>query len=505
MNLKRVAKGLVAFASSLALVFGALGAPAQAANTPTLTIGQVANVTSWDPAQATPGHLMVFYQGVYDNFILRTPDGKYRPNLATKWTVSKDYKSVTLTLRKGVKFTDGTAFNASVAKKNLDAFIKAVGPQTSTMAGATVTAPNATTIKIQLKDPNPDIIYYLATTNSFMVSERALGTAGLKTVPVGSGPYIYDSSSIPGSQIVLKKNPNYWDKSKQKFQTIVFKIMTDTNARLNALISGQVDAALLSVPTSATAKARGLTLHQFNIDWSGLMLLDRDGKVNPAMKDVRVRQAINYALDRETMRKTLLGGNGEITSQIFGKASVAYVKSLDTYYKYDPTRAKQLLASAGYANGVSITMPAISFDPAMQAVVNDYLKAVGINVTWANVPATEYVNAMASKKYEAAWFQLFQGEAWVNFNLAIAPKGARNFFNNRTPLVDNAYKNVLSNPSPANIKLQMTNINREIVKQAWFAPFYRIPQMFFTNSKVTVKPQVQNAIPYLYNFSPTGK
>lgn len=505
MNLKQTVKRTVALISSLALVFGALSAPASAANTKVLTIGHAANINSWEPSQAHIGHFILFYQGVYDNLILRTPTGEYKPNLATKWEVSKDSKTVKLTLRTGVKFTDGTAFNASVAKKNLDAFIKANGPQTATMAGATVEAPNATSLVIKLKDPNPDIIYYLATTNSFMASEKVLGTAGLKTTPVGSGPYVYDKSSVPGSEIVLVANKNYWDKSKQKFEKVVFKIMTDTNARLNALISGQVDAALLNVATASTARGRGLTLHKSYVDWSGLMLLDRDGKVNPAMKDVRVRQAINHAFDRQAMVKTLLGGDGQVTNQIFGKASGAYVASLDNYYKYDVAKAKELLAAAGYGSGLTISMPSIGFDPALQAVIESYLKAVGITVSWANVPAVDYVNAMASKKYEAAWFQLFQGTAWVNFNLAVAPKGARNFFNNTFPLIDNSYKQVLLDPSPANINLQMTSINREIVKQAWFAPFYRLPQLFFTGKKVTVKTQAQNAVPYLYNFSPTGK
>jgi peptide/nickel transport system substrate-binding protein len=112
---------------------------------------------------------------------------------------------------------------------------------------------------------------------------------------------------------------------------------------------------------------------------------------------------------------------------------------------------------------------------------------------------------MLSGKYEAALFQLFQGTAWVNFNLAIAPDGPRNIFKSTTPLINNAYKNVLKNPSASNVKQQMTTVNREVVKAAWFVPFFRLPQLYFTSKGVTVKPQAQNATPYLYNYAPTGK
>jgi peptide/nickel transport system substrate-binding protein len=502
MNFKKVVRGAISIAASAALALGMVGTPANANNT--LTIAQLIDVRSWEPSQADIGHSIPFYQAVYDNLILRAPNGTYKPNLATKWTVAKDAKSITLTLRSGVKFTDGSAFTAAVAKKNLDEFISANGPQTSTMAGATVAVLSPTSIRITLKEPNPDIVYYLSTTNSFMASERALGTDALKTKPVGSGPYVLDASSVPGSQLVFTKNAGYWDKSKQKFDRIVMRIMPDVNARMNALISGQIDAGLLDVKTGDTAKARGSVLYSYFTDWQGLMLLDRDGKVNKAMKDVRVRQAINHAFDRKAMLKTIMGGNGEVTNQIFGKASGAFVPSLDNYYKYDPKKSRDLLRAAGYPNGVTIAMPSVP-DPTTKAITEQYLKDAGITVEWANVPPIEYRNAMLSGKYEAAWFGLFQGTAWVNFNLAIAPNGARNVFRNSTGLVNNAYKNVLSNPSEANVKLQMTTINREIVKQAWFAPFYRVPQLFFTNKRVTVKPQAQNAVPYIYNYSPTGK
>jgi peptide/nickel transport system substrate-binding protein len=504
VNLRKIMRAAITIVASSALIASGAVAPANAAKQTTLTLASLINVNSWDPSQADIGHGIVFYQGVYDNLILRAPNGTFKPNLATKWTVNKAATEVSLDLRKGVVFSDGSKFDATVAKKNLDHFISANGPQAANMAGAKVAVVDADTIKITLATPNPDIVYYLATTNSFMAASSAVGTTGIKTKPVGSGPYLYDSSSVPGSQVVFVANPKYWDKSKVKFQKIVLKIMPDVTARLNAIMSGQVDGALLDVKTSSTAKSRGLKLNQYNTDWQGLFLFDRAGKINKALKDVRVRQAIAYSIDRAALLKSIQAGYGELTTQIFSKASGAYDASLDKMYAYNPTKAKQLLASAGYANGFTLTMPAWP-DAAMRAALSDYLKAVGINLVWDNVPAVEYRNAFLSGKYEAGLFQLFQGTAWVNFNLAIAPEGPRNIFKSTTSLINNAYKNVLKDPSAGNVKQQMTTVNREVVKAAWFVPFFRLPQLYFTSKGVTVTPQAQNATPYLYNYAPSGK
>jgi peptide/nickel transport system substrate-binding protein len=503
MNLKKMVRVAITAAASFALIASG-SVSAQAANQPTLTLSSTTNINSWDPAFADIGHGIVFYQGVYDNLILRSPNGTFKPNLATKWTVNANSTEVVLDLRTGVTFSDGSKFDAAVAKKNLDQFVSGRGPQSATMAGAKIDVVNPNRIKITLATPNPEIIYYLATTNSFMASSNAVGTTGIRTTPVGSGPYLLDASTVPGSQVVFTPNPRYWDKSKIKFQKITMRIMPDVTARLNAIMSGQIDVALLDVRTAEPAEARGLKLTQYNVDWAGLFLFDRNGKINKAMGDVRVRQAIIHAIDRPALLKAVQRGYGALTNQIFGVRSGAYVPSLDNMYKYDPAKAKALLSSAGYPNGFTLVMPAIP-DPTTRAALTDYLGAVGIKVDWDNVPASDYRDAFLSGKYAAASFQLFQGTAWVNFNLAVAPNGARNLLKSTNGLINNALKNVLANPSRANINLQMSAVNREIVKQAWFVPFYRLPALLFTSKGINVTAQVENAVPYLYNYSPSGK
>jgi len=498
---KRSISAVVALLVSTLALTGV--APAQAAKSTTLTIGSVVVVKSWDPSQADIGHGIQYFQGVYDNLITRNPDGTYKPNLATSWSINVASTSITLKLRTGVTFTDGAKFNADVAVKNLTNMISGNGPQAATLAGAVATKVDANTVKLTLANPNPDILYYLSTTDSFMASPKALGTEGLKTQPVGSGPYVYSNSSITGSQVVLTANPNYWDKSKQKFKTIKFVFMDQVATRVNALRSGQVDATILDVANADTAMSAGLKLTTYNTDWSGLLLFDRSGKINPALGNLKVRQAIAYAIDRTALLRTVQQGKGAVTNQIFSKSSGVYDPALDKLYAYSPTKAKALLAEAGYANGFTLQMPYNAFMEPMASFLETYLKSVKIRVDWVN--AVDYRGEMLTGKYAAAWFQLFQGTAYVNYKLAVGPDAARNLTKYTDDTIRAIDASISSNASSKNILAQIAKANKHIVQDVWFVPFYTVPQMYFTNKKVAVKAQAQNAVPYLYNYEPTGK
>jgi peptide/nickel transport system substrate-binding protein len=503
MNLsKRIGASVVAMALVGSALAGA--APAFAANKSELVIGSLLDVKSWDPSQADIGHMAPLYQAAYDNLILRTPDGQYKPNLATSWKLNADDTVMTLKLRTDVKFSDGSAFDATVAKANLDNFIKGNGPQAGTIAGASVAVVDPSTIAITLKDPNPELAYYLSTTDSYMASPKALGTAGLKTTPVGSGPYIIDPSSSAGSQEVFVANPNYWDKSKIKFKKITFKIMGDTTARLNALLSGQIDATLLDTKTAPTAKTRGLTQYLNNVDWQGLLMFDRAGKINVFLKNVKVRQAIAYAINRAALLKAIQDGQGEITNQPFAKSSPAYDTALDKTYPFDIKKAKQLLTEGNASGGFDLTMAAWP-DPTMNAIVGDQLKAIGINVTWVQTPAADYRNALKSGKYAAGIFQLFQGTPWVAINQLATPNGSWNILHSTDPVIDKALASLKDDASDKNLNAQATIINRFLVQNAWYIPFYRVPQLFFAGKHVKTANQAQNAVPYLYSYAPTGK
>jgi peptide/nickel transport system substrate-binding protein len=346
---------LLTAAASLALTGCASGGAASGGTSgpQALSLGILGEPRSWDSSQAHVGHGLQPYQVAYDSLLLREPDGKLSPMLATKWQYNQDNTVLTLDLRTDVTFSDGEKFDAAAAKANLDNFRKANGPQMGQLAAVKeVKAVDADTVELDLSAADPSMEFYLSQAAGLMGSPKALGTEGIKTQPVGSGPYVMDkAASVPGSQLVFTARKDYWNKDLQKFSKITLKTLQDSTARTNALVSGQVDAT--------QAEGAGMKLVTNQVDWTGLLLLDRNGEVNKPLSDVRVRQAINYAFDRKTILDQVRLGRGTATSQVFGKDSGAWVEELEDKYPYDPAKAKALLKEAGYSTGVTLDVPAM--------------------------------------------------------------------------------------------------------------------------------------------------
>ncbi|MBN9213383.1 MAG: ABC transporter substrate-binding protein [Microbacterium sp. SCN 70-200] len=470
----------------------------------TLTLGSVVNVTSFDPAQAHLGHQMPIYQAVYDTLILREPDGTLAPMLATDWTYNDDNTVLTLDLRTDVTFTDGAVFDAAAAKANLDHFMEANGPDANQAKSIeSVAVVDDDTIDITLTAADPAMTYYLSQAAGFMGSPEALGTEEIKTMPVGSGPYVLDASgTVNGSQFTFTVNDDYWNKDAQKFGKVVFKVLSDTTARVNAIVSGQVDGVLLDPTTAAQADNAGLTKTTYPVDWQGLLLFDRDGAIAPELADVRVRQAINYAFDRATMLKELQFDEGEVTAQVFGKTTDAYIPELDDAYAYDPEKAKELLAEAGYADGFSITIPLIADTESIMAMVKQQLADIGITVNLATAPFDTYVADIIAAKFPVAWFSIFQGEPWVAIRQMIATDAAYNPFQTTSAELQADIDAVQTGGDQSGVLAQ--KVNQYVTDEAWFAPFYRVNQLYYSNDKITLVPQVQQAVPNLYNYSPAS-
>lgn len=478
------------------------GAGTAAAKTASLTLGAVQEIRSWDPAQAHVGHFLQPYQAAYDSLILREPDGKLSPMLATEWKYNDTNTKLTVDLRTDVTFSDGAKFDAEAAKANLDHFKTANGPQMAQLTAVSdVAVVDADTIELNLKSPDPSLEFYLSQAAGLMGSPKALGTEAIKTEPVGSGPYVMDkAATVKDSQSVFTARKDYWNKDLQKFEKVTFKTLIDLTARTNALVSGQVDATLLDPKTGKQAEGAKMKLVSTEVDWQGLLLMDRDGTKNPALGNVKVRQAINYAFDRKTIVDQVLMGQGAPTSQPFGKASGAWTEDLENYYSYDPAKAKALLKEAGYETGVVLDVPAVPGFETQLAVVKQQLSDIGITLNVGAAITNTYTTDISAQKFTAIFFSLFQGEPWVATNQIVSTKALYNPFKNTTPELQAKIDAVETGGKDAGKLAQ--EVNRYVVEQAWFAPLYRVNQMYYHNSKITVEPQVQQAVPSIYNYSP---
>ena len=502
----KAAAAALILSASLALTGCGGGAAAGGAAAGTaataLTLGTIQDVRSWDPAQAHVGHLLQPYQTVYDTLILRQPDGKLSPMLATDWKYNAANTKLTVDLRTYVTFSDGAKFDAEAAKANIVHFKKANGPQMAQLASVQdVTVVDADTIDINLSTPDPALEYFLSQAAGLMGSPKALGTDGIKTEPAGSGPYVMDkAASVKDSQTVFTARKDYWNKDLQKFSKLTFKILADLTARTNALVSGQVDATILDPKNGKQAEGAKMKLAANEVDWQGLLLLDRDGAKNPALQNVKVRQAINYAFDRKTILDQVMLGQGTPTSQPFGKASGAWTEELENYYSYDPAKAKQLLKEAGYETGVTLEIPSIPDFQTQISVVQQQLADVGITLKVGAALTNTFTSDVAAQKYTTMYFSLFQGQPTVAVNQIISTKALYNPFKNESPELDAKIAAVRNGGADAGKLAQ--EVNKYVVEQAWFAPLFRVNQMYYHNAKVDVTPQIQQAVPSIYNYSP---
>ncbi len=495
------------FLAAAALVAGVAacsGARAgSSAATKTLTIANALDNNSFDPTQLNIGNQMQYWSPVFDTLLKRDKDNRLQPWLATSWTYDKSRTSLNLKLKSGVKFTDGTPFDAEAVKANMTNLAAGTGQNSyMTRSIGTYQIVSPTELNLKLKAPDPGLIDYLASVGGVMASPKSLKSPTVATTPVGSGPYVLDKAgTVAGSTYTYKRNQAYWNAAAFPYDKVVIKPMNDLTARLKALKAGQVNATITDTNSLADAKRSGLTVNTTPVNWVGLLLMDRDGKLVPALKDLRVRQAINYAFDREAILRNVSHGEGSLTTQIFNAAGDGYDKSLDARYSYDVAKAKQLLADAGYASGFTITMPESPGFAQYNAIIGQQLSAVGITVKWVKVPANSIIPEILSGKYPVAFMTLGSQSAWQDIQKAVTRKSPWNPLKAGDPALDKLLAAAQTAPE-AQLPAAMKAVSKWLVDSAWFAPWYRENSVYLSDARTAVAMQAYNVAPPVSAFSP---
>ncbi|UZX03132.1 ABC transporter substrate-binding protein [Arthrobacter sp. CDRTa11] len=473
---------------------------------PLLRIGSLQEPQSYDPAQANEGHQAPIYQAVYDTLIKREPDGSLSPMLATSWEPSDGNTTYTLKLRDDVKFSDGTAFDSAAVKANLEHFTKANGPLAGTARSVqSVETPDATTAVIRLSEPDPGLPYSLANAAGYIASPSAVGTEAIKTKPVGSGPYTLDSANtVSGSKITYVRNADYWG-DKLPFDKVEFQVLTDETARLNALKSGQIDAAVLNrAATAVEAEGAGLQHKPNEVNWEGIFFFDRNGTKLPELADVRVREALTLAIDREALLQAVHLGKGTLTSQTFRPGTEGYDEALDGKYTYNPDRARELLKEAG-AENLTFTFPISPvFDPSIYDSIIQNWQDVGVTVNRHQWGPGQAIPSMLRAEYPIAYMALSQRDDWRHTIFQLAPSAPWNPFKVEDPELKGFIQKAQSGDE-AEQKEAAKSINNFIVDNYWFSPLYRLQSHFYFTGSVDVEPQTEQAVPSIYNYRPTGK
>lgn len=367
-----------AFLAAMAL--GLAATPAWAQGGGTFKYAEQVKLITMDPQQQS-GSGVPFLRPVYESLFEKGPNGENLPLLATDYKV--DGLDVTITLRKGVSFSNGEPFNAEAAAANINRGVKLEiieGLKTVESASAA----DEFTLKIKLKEFDPAIINTLCYTGGMMIAPAAMADAALDRNPVGTGPYVYKKDeSREGEVRVYVPNPTYWDKDKIGLARYEVWEIPDDTARLNALKTGQIDAGnWLSNPQAAIIdRTPDLKLIRNN---GGLnyhvIISDREGTVVPAFADPLVRKAMALAIDREGFNKAIQFGLAVKSYQPYGQGDWAYDPALEGVYEYNLDKARELMAQSKFPKGFTFDMPSIPIYQSRLEALAGFFKEIGITM-----------------------------------------------------------------------------------------------------------------------------
>jgi peptide/nickel transport system substrate-binding protein len=449
-----------------------------------------------------------YYQAVYDKLLNLDADGQPVANLATEWSYDETGMRLSLTLRDDVTFTDGAPFDAEAVKANLEHAKSATGEAGSALGAVdSVEVVDESHVDVVLSRPDPSIPQALARSSGYMASPEALGNPDLETDPVGSGPYVLDQdASTPGSTYVYTRNEDYWNAEEFPFDSLEIRFLDDTTAMLNGLRSGQLNGVYASTSDVVSgAEDAGLNVTSYaNGGIEGLYLWDRDGALVPALADVRVRQAINHAMDRETIVDVVKGGLGQPTVQMFGPSSPAYDESLEETYEYDVERAEELMAEAGYADGFTMSMPDASpVFPDEQAALTEALESIDITVTYEPITGDQFVGSIIGGQWPGNYFNLTAGSPFEMVGLTLTQQSPFNPFKTSDPTVDELVQRAAGTTGDEQAAA-LQELNAYLVEQAWFAPWNAAGGAYVTAEDVSVEPVQGVSVPPLANFGPAG-
>jgi peptide/nickel transport system substrate-binding protein len=350
--------------------------------------------TSWDPVTSSAGWDVHVLGLVYASITALTPSGDVGPGLASSWKYAPSGKKVTFTLRPGLKFTDGTTLDAAAVKANIQRGLKqansTIASELAVISKVVVNSPTSFTLNLTQVDYQ--VPYLLAGKDGMMVSPAAFakGVGSLPTHPVGAGPFKL-TSYVPDSHADLVRNPGYWDASQIHLANFTVQSITQPEQILAALESGQVNVAYIAGNQVAAAKAAGLKIAV--IPSEVVNELDIQTATAPFNKP-GVVQAINYAIDRQAILQVQASGYGATSFQPFPKGFVGYSPRLASLYPYNPAKARQLLAQAGYPHGIKITLDSVSTSDSLAEQLQSQLKQAGITVTIKDIPADTETQAL---------------------------------------------------------------------------------------------------------------
>lgn len=405
---------LLALASGAAATALA-GVPGHLLAAPTdgrLKVALHANPSSLDPATSGSGSDHMYLYCLYDTLIEWDPDTlSARPCLARSFAFTEPTRLV-LDLQEGVTFHDGTPFDAEAAKFNLDRIrgerVSNYRSDLASIESVEVTGPMQVTLN--LTQPDTALPLILSDRAGMMVSPTAVRASEggrIDRVPVGTGPWKLVSWT-DGERFVAEHHPAYWREGMPGMKEIEIAIIPEAATRLRALQSGQAHIACQITERLQPIVERSPNLQVLSKPtiWGYTLFLNAS---RGPLADIRVRKALNHAIDREGFITATMAGLGEAANMMLPKSHWAYAPEAEGFTTYDPDRAKALLAEAGYGDGLELDFRGFPDQAYVQRqeVIMSQLSKVGIRGRFTNAPIAEtdsrFWSEGVGQVYLSAW------------------------------------------------------------------------------------------------------
>ncbi|HEY9279100.1 MAG TPA: ABC transporter substrate-binding protein [Eoetvoesiella sp.] len=367
-----------------------------AAHAADITLALGTEPSTLDPQIAQDGSERAVSRNIFETLITRTPKGELIPHLAVELPRQVDASTWEVKLRDGLKFSNGEALDGAAVAASIN---RIIDPQTASrqrpffLGIKSAQAVDATTVRVITKGADPALPARLSWLTIVAPSSSADGSLGQK--PIGSGPYML-TDWAKGNRIVLEKNPGYWNASAvANVDKATYRFVAEPGTRLSGLRAGDFDFITNVLPEDTKHVAKAVTLQGTDLPFVSLHALAG------LTKDVRVRRALNYAVDKEALAKDLFGGFASVSKgQLLAPGWFGYDDTLQPY-PYDPARATALLKEAGaYGKSIDLYAPSGRWlkDKELAETIAAYWEAAGLKVNFRVLAWADYLKALNTNR-----------------------------------------------------------------------------------------------------------
>lgn len=373
-----------------------------------LRIAMPAIPKSLDPHRDPAGQMLPIFRLAFDGLVKADESGRPTPVLAESWKLVND-TTWQFTLRRGVRFQDGEPFNAEVVKWNIE---RAQDPKNSVYSArvkpiAAVEVVNDHTVVVKTRAPFASLLGNLMPILMLPPKYYAkAGPQGFASAPVGTGPYRIVTFT-PDSQVRMERHEGYWGP-KPGPPAVTFRMLPEAATRIAALQAGELDLTYHVPPENIDqVKAAGFNVFPVHIGQAYLFILAQPKTTIEPLRNKLVRQAINYAVDKDAIIKAFTKGMArKLEGQVVGPDGVGYTDKVKAY-PYDAAKAKALLREAGYPNGFKVKMTGTNGrypeDKEVSQAVAHYLRQVGIDVELSLIEANVWTDRFLNYKLDPIW------------------------------------------------------------------------------------------------------